>query len=349
MRPRYDLRVRTADFDYPLPAEAIAQNARIRGTSRMVVVTRGRGGVEERQVNQLPALLQPGDLLLTNDVRVIPARLRAVRPGGGDTELLLVRPVDESVWEVMARPSKRLRPGVALALSGVVAVPRQRCGEGRWLVEFAPPLDEAWLEREGEVPLPPYIRRPLGATNADRTRYQTVYAREGRAVAAPTAGLHFTPELLEALADRGVEKVSITLHVGPGTFRPVQVEDPRDHVLDPEDYEVEPAAARALNRALAGGRRIVCVGTTSCRALEHALAIGHGRVGAGAASADLFITPPYRFAGAGALLTNFHLPRSTLLMLVSAFAGREQTLAAYRFAVARGFRFYSFGDAMLVL
>ncbi len=340
--------MRTADFDYELPPDAIAQTARPRGTSRLLVLDRRSGTVRESRITELPALLAPGDLLLTNDVRVVPARLTGHRPSGGEVEMLLVRPTGEGVWEVLARPARRLRPGEPIALRHGVAVPQRRVGQANWLVAFDPPLDETQLERAGEVPLPPYIRRPHGPTLEDRRRYQTVYATTGRAVAAPTAGLHFTAELLAALAARGVERVALTLHVGPGTFRPVQVEDPRDHVLEPEEYEISGQTAAALNRALAMGRRVVCVGTTSCRAIEHALAVGGGRVRAGAATADLFITPGYRFRGTGALVTNFHLPRSTLLMLVAALAGQEATLTAYRVAMARGFRLYSFGDAMLV-
>jgi S-adenosylmethionine:tRNA ribosyltransferase-isomerase len=345
----YDRSVRTADFEYELPEAAIAQQARPRGCSRLLVLDRSGGGVRLVSVRELPALLRPDDLMLVNDVRVIPARLRAWRPGGGAAELLLVRPLGGDQWEAMARPAKRLRPGVALALARGVAVPLEPLGEGRWRVAFEPPLGPDALAAVGEVPLPPYIRRAGGVTETDRERYQTVYARAGRAVAAPTAGLHFTPELLAALADRGVEVARLTLHVGPGTFRPVQVDDPRQHRLDAEDYEVPAAAARSLNAALASGRRIVCVGTTSCRALEHSLAVGRGRVRAGLASADLLIVPGHCFRGTGALLTNFHLPRSSLLMLVSALAGRERVLAAYALARATGFHFYSYGDAMLVL
>lgn len=341
--------MRTADFDYPLPAQRVAQAARPRGTSRLLVLDRRGGGVRAARVSELPALLAPGDLVVLNEVRVIPARLPARRRGGGEAELLLVRPRDGGEWEVMARPSRRLRPGVPLALRRGVAVPLQRLGPGRWRVRFEPALDAAALETVGEVPLPPYISRPDGPSEADRGRYQTVYARQGRAVAAPTAGLHFTPELLAACAARGVEVCRLTLHVGPGTFRPVAVEDPRDHVLDSEDYEIPPAAAAAINGALAAGRRLVCVGTTSCRTVEHAVAASGGRVRPGAGRADLFIVPGYRFRATGALLTNFHLPRSTLLMLVAALAGRERVLEAYRTALARGFRFYSYGDAMLVL
>jgi len=341
--------VRTADFEYPLPEGLIAQAARPRGASRLLVLDRAGGDVSLTRISALPSLLDPGDLLLLNEVRVIPARLRAHRPGGGEAELLLVRPLGGSAWEAMARPAKRLRAGVPLALARGTAVPRARMAEGTWRVEFDPPLDEASLAAVGEVPLPPYIRREHGPSEADRLRYQTVYASTGRAVAAPTAGLHFTPELLAAVGERAVEVARLTLHVGPGTFRPVQAEDPLEHALEPEDYEIPRAAATALNRALAGGRRVVCVGTTACRALEHALQVGCGRVLPGLGRADLFILPGYRFRGTGALLTNFHLPRSTLLMLVAALAGRTRVLAAYGVAVREGFSFYSFGDAMLVL
>lgn len=339
----------TADFDYVLAEDLIAQRARPRGTSRLLVLDRRRGTLEVGRFAALPGLLQPSDLLLLNDVRVIAARLRARRPGGGAVELLLVRPGPDGTWETMARPAKRLRRGVPLALEDGTALPIERVDEGRWLLEFTPPLDERRLDRLGEVPLPPYIHRQARPDVDDRERYQTVYARAGRAVAAPTAGLHFTGELLAAVEDRGVEVVRLTLHVGPGTFKPVQAEDPGGHRLDAEDYEISPAAASALDRALASGRRVVCTGTTSCRALEHAIAAGGGRVRSGPGRADLFVVPGYRFRAVGALLTNFHLPRSTLLMLVSALAGRERVLAAYRHAAATGFRFYSYGDAMLVV
>ena len=341
--------MRTADFEYTLPEGLVAQAARPRGASRLLVLDRASGDVSLTRISALPSLLDPGDLLLLNEVRVIPARLRAHRPGGGEAELLLVRPLGGSAWEAMARPAKRLRADVPLALARGTAVPRERMAEGTWRVEFDPPLDEASLAAVGEVPLPPYIRREHGPSEADRLRYQTVYARTGRAVAAPTAGLHFTPELLAAVGERAVEVARLTLHVGPGTFRPVQAEDPLEHRLEPEDYEIPRAAATALNRALAGGRRVVCVGTTACRALEHALQVGCGRVLPGLGRADLFILPGYRFRATGALLTNFHLPRSTLLMLVAALAGRARVLAAYGVAVREGFSFYSFGDAMLVL
>ncbi|MFZ5788754.1 MAG: S-adenosylmethionine:tRNA ribosyltransferase-isomerase, partial [Acidobacteriota bacterium] len=303
--------MRTADYEYTLPPGQVAQTARPRGTSRMVVLDRATGVTRFVPFASLAAFLGPGDVLLLNDVRVIPARLHAARWGGGRAELLLVRPLEGSTWEVLARPSKRLRPGEALRLGEGVAVPLALVGEGRWKVEFEPPLAVDLLERVGEVPLPPYIRRGQGATAADRLRYQTVYAGTGRAVAAPTAGLHFTPEALQAVADRGAEVVRTTLHVGPGTFKPVAAADPREHVLDPEDYEIPAAAAASLNRALAAGRRVTCVGTTSCRTLEHALRSGGGHIRSGPGRADLYVLPGHRFLGTGALLTNFHLPRST--------------------------------------
>ena len=296
----------------------------------------------------VPALLEPGDLLLLNDVKVIPARIRATRAGGGDAELLPARPLGGAEWEVMARPAKRLRVGVALALPTGAAIPRERLGEGTWRVEFAPALDEAALAAVGEVPLPPYIRRPKARRGGPRALSDGVRGG-GTRKAAPTAGLHFTPELLDVLEDRGVEVARLTLHVGPGTFRSGQAENPAEHRLDPRDYEVGEAPARALNRRRRRGGEIVCVGTTACRALEHALVAGGGRVLPGPARADLFIRPGDRFRGTGALLTNFHLPRSTLLMLVSALAGRERVLAAYAVAVRERFGFYSFGDAMLIL
>lgn len=341
--------LRTSDFEFSLPPQAVAQQARPRGTSRLLVLERHSGRIHHTGVAALPNWLAPGDLMLLNDVRVIPARLRAVRPGGGIAEVLLVRPIAEGEWEAMVRPGRRLRPGMVLALRVGTVIAREPLPEGRWRVAFHPPLSEDSLGRVGEVPLPPYIRRDGGATPDDARRYQTVYAGGGRAVAAPTAGLHFTPELLAAVAARGVELVRLTLHVGPGTFRPVQTEDPRDHRLDAEDYEIPVTTALALNRALAAGRRVVCVGTTSCRALEHALERGGGRVRPGWGTADTFLIPGSPVRGTGALMTNFHLPRSTLLMLVSALASLESVRQAYDRAVAAGYRFYSFGDAMLVV
>lgn len=341
--------MRTDDFDYEFPEELIAQHPAPRGSSRLLVLDRGRGSLEHLQVTALPELLREGDLLLLNDTRVIPARLYASRATGRRFEILLLRQLDEARWEALLRPSARARPGEALLLEdGGAVVPAQEVREGRWAVRFDPPLELERLDRIGDTPLPPYIERPEGAAASDRADYQTVYAANPGAVAAPTAGLHFTDELLAAVRTAGVELAFLTLHVGLGTFRPVAVENVADHEMHEEWYHVSEATAAAVNRALDDGRRIVCVGTTSVRALEGALAAGEGRLAPGEGWTRLFITPGYRFRGVGALLTNFHLPRSTLLMLVSAFAGRDRVLAAYAEAIARRYRFFSYGDAMLI-
>ncbi len=343
--------MRTADFDYRLPPELIAQTAVARGRSRMLVLDRATGAVAHRTVRDVPGLLRPDDLLLANDTRVLAARLVARRLTGRRFELLLLRPEDGAgCWEALLRPSGRVRPGEHLLLEdGGGARPRECLGDGRWRVDFEPALDVERIDRLGETPLPPYIERTGGATAEDRERYQTVYAVVPGAVAAPTAGLHFSAELLDEVRRRGVEIVYVTLHVGLGTFRPVSVERVEEHEMHAEWYRFGEDAAARVNGALDDGRRVVCVGTTSVRALEGALTVGNGRVQPGAAETDLFITPGYRFHGVGALLTNFHLPRSSLLMLVSALAGRERVLAAYQEAIAERYRFYSYGDAMLVL
>jgi S-adenosylmethionine:tRNA ribosyltransferase-isomerase len=342
--------MRTDDFDYELPPELIAQHPVPRGSSRLLVVDQAGGTRRHLGVADLPSLLRADDLLLLNDTRVIPARLYAVRPTGRRFELLLLRQLDGDSWEALLRPSARARTGERLELAdGGAVIPQRPRGEGRWAVRFDPPLALERLDRLGEMPLPPYIERPEGAVPADRADYQTVYAANPGAVAAPTAGLHFTDELLGAIRARGVETAFLTLHVGLGTFRPVAVENVADHEMHEEWYGVSKATAAAVNRALDDGRRVVCVGTTSVRALEGALAAGEGRLQPGEGWTRLFITPGYRFRGVGALLTNFHLPRSTLLMLVSAFAGRERVLAAYREAIAERYRFFSYGDAMLIV
>jgi len=342
--------VKTADFDYELPPERIAQRPLGRGRSRLLVLDRSTGRVEHQAFCRLGEHLVSGDLLLLNDTRVMSARLEARRATGRRFELLLLHPVGVGSWQALIRPGARARPGEELQLAdGGAAVPQRRLDDGQWLVGFSPPLDSARLEGLGATPLPPYIRRPHGPTAADREDYQTVYAREAGAAAAPTAGLHFSRETLAELGAGGVELVFLTLHVGLGTFRPVAVEDVGRHRMHREWYRFTPEAAAAVNRARRDGRRVVCVGTTSVRALEAALLGGEGRVEPGDAWTDLFITPGFSFAGTGAMLTNFHLPRSTLLMLVCAFAGRERVLAAYDEAVRAGYRFYSYGDAMLIL
>ena len=342
--------MRTDDFDFDLPRELIAQRPRPRGTSRLMVLDRASGRRRHLGIGDLPDLLDPDDMLLLNDTRVIPARLHARRQSGRRFELLLLRRIEEGLWEALVRPSARARPGELLLMAdGGAAKPARPLGGGRWEVAFEPVLDPDRLERVGDPPLPPYIARPGGATAADRVDYQTVYARVPGAVAAPTAGLHLTPGILDAVRRRGVDVVFATLHVGIGTFRPVSVDRVADHAMDAEWYSFGEEEAARVDQALAEGRRVVCVGTTSVRALESALARGAGRVAPGECWTDLFITPGYRFRGVGALLTNFHLPRSTLLMMVSALAGRETILAAYREAVEEGYRFFSYGDAMLIV
>lgn len=346
----YDAPVRTADFDFELPPELIAQRPVARGTSRMLVVKRSGEGVDHRRVGDLPGLLRSGDLLLLNDTRVIPARLFALRPTGRRFELLLLRTLDGGEWESLLRPGARARIGERLRLGdGGEVVLAERRDEGRWAVRFEPPIGLDRLDRIGTTPLPPYIDRPDGSTDADRVTYQTVYAATPGAVAAPTAGLHFTRGLLDEIVGRGIDLEFVTLHVGLGTFRPVTADRVSDHRMHSEWYRFSDETAAAVNRAVATGRRIVCVGTTSVRALEGALAAGAGTVVPGEGWTDIFITPGFEFRGVGAMLTNFHLPKSTLLMLVSAFAGRGRILDAYRRAIDERYRFFSYGDAVLIL
>lgn len=316
----------------------------------MLVVERETGRISHRRIGALPGLLRPGDLVLLNDTKVIPARLHARRATGRRFEVFLLEEGEDGCWECLVRPSARAREGERLeAADGGTILLRSRLDGGRWLVEGEPRLELDRVEGLGETPLPPYIQRPDGATVEDRRRYQTVFASRPGAVAAPTAGLHLTPEQLEALSLRGIEVVTVTLHVGIGTFRPVSVERVEEHRMHMERYEISLPAAGAIRRALARGRRIVCVGTTTVRTLEAALRHGDGAVRSGRGATDLFIWPGFRFLGVGALLTNFHLPRSTLLMLVSAFAGRESILAAYAEAIHNRYRLFSYGDAMLIL
>jgi S-adenosylmethionine:tRNA ribosyltransferase-isomerase len=344
----------TSDFDYDLPAARIAQRPAPRGESRLLVLG-AEGARRHRRIADLPELLRAGDLLVVNDTRVIPARLFARRCGpaggsGGDRgkiELLLVEKRAAREWDALVKPGRKARPGAVLALDGEISaeVVGEPAGDGRRRLRFSAPI-EPHLDRLGHVPLPPYIKRPDEA--ADRERYQTVYARQPGAIAAPTAGLHLTDRLLEEVRARGAELIAVTLHVGIGTFKPVTAELVHEHRMERERYEISPRAAAAIARARTRGDRVVAVGTTVVRTLEGAAAGAAGVVSAGPGSTDLFITPGYRFRVVDALLTNFHLPRSTLLMLVSAFAGRERVLAAYREAIEEGYRFYSYGDAMFV-
>jgi S-adenosylmethionine:tRNA ribosyltransferase-isomerase len=352
-----------ASYDYDLPAELVAQAPlATRDASRLLVLDRASGAVAHHAFADLPGLLRPGDLLVTNRSRVFPARLLGRRAGGGRAEVLLVRRRAVGQWDALLRPGRRLRAGAVVDVAEgfrvrVVGARAERGGPPHAAADEAAGAlrrvelltsdgdDAAAIDRHGHTPLPPYIRREDGA--ADRERYQTVYAREPGSVAAPTAGLHFTPELLARLEARGVERVELVLHVGPGTFRPVETEDVRLHRVDPERVSVPQAAAAAVERTRAEGRRVVAVGTTVTRALESGLDAS-GRLLAGERETDLVVVPGHSFRIVDALLTNFHLPCSSLLLLACAFAGRERLLAAYREAVARRYRFYSYGDAMLI-
>jgi S-adenosylmethionine:tRNA ribosyltransferase-isomerase len=339
--------VLTSDFDYDLPAASIAQEPAPRGESRLLVLDRPAPERHSR-VRDLPRLLRPGDLLVLNDTRVIQARLYGRSTGGGRMEVLLIERVAEREWEALVKPGRRARPGtvieIAEGLAAEVVDKREEGSAHRYLLRFSEPI-EPHLERLGHIPLPPYIHRP--DTSEDRERYQTVYARSPGAVAAPTAGLHFSEELLREIEAAGIETARVTLHIGIGTFKPVGAERIEEHRMDRERYEIGEEAAEAVRRAREAGRRIVAVGTTVVRTLEGAALAGGGDVRAGSAATDLFITPGFRFQAVDVLLTNFHLPRSTLLMLVSAFAGRERVLAFYEEAIREGYRFYSYGDAML--
>jgi S-adenosylmethionine:tRNA ribosyltransferase-isomerase len=337
--------VLTQDFDYDLPAASIAQEPAPRGESRLLVLDRS-GPERHARVRDLPRLLRPGDLLILNDTRVIPARLYGRSAGGGRMEILLVEPVGEREWDALVKPGRRARPGARFEIGeGLDAEVVDKRDDGRHRLRFSEPI-EPHLDRLGHIPLPPYIHRP--DTPEDRERYQTVYARNPGAVAAPTAGLHFTSELLREIEAAGIETARVTLHVGIGTFKPVSAGRIEEHRMERERYEIGEETAEAVRRARQAGRRIVAVGTTVVRTLEGAALAGGGEARAGSGATDLFITPGFQFQVVDALLTNFHLPRSTLLMLVSAFAGRERVLAAYEEAIREGYRFYSYGDAMLL-
>ncbi|BDG60801.1 tRNA preQ1(34) S-adenosylmethionine ribosyltransferase-isomerase QueA [Caldinitratiruptor microaerophilus] len=341
--------MKVADFDFELPPERIAQTPiEPRDASRLMVLHRDSGELEHRIFRDLPRYLRAGDALVLNDTRVIPARLIGEREGtGGRVEVLLLHPTGPDTWETLVRPGRKARPGQRLLFGGgrLRAEVQGLTPAGGRAVRFTyEGRFEDVLEELGRVPLPPYIRTEL----EDPGRYQTVYARDPGSAAAPTAGLHFTPRLLEEIAGLGVEIVYLTLHVGLGTFRPVQVEDVEEHVMHAEYYRVTEEAAARLNAARARGGRIIPVGTTALRTLE-TVADEAGVIRPGSGWTDIFIYPGYRFKATDALVTNFHLPRSTLLMLVSALAGRERILAAYREAVRLGYRFFSFGDAMLIL
>jgi S-adenosylmethionine:tRNA ribosyltransferase-isomerase len=341
---------RAADYDYELPPGAIARYPLPqRDESRLLVIRRQEPDFGHLRFRDLPSLLSPGDALVLNETRVLPARLLGRKPTGAPAEILLIRPRGEDmVWEALVRPGGKLKPGRVVEVGPDLRVEiLDSTADGGRLVRLDTelPLAEI-LRRFGRVPLPPYLERddePL-----DRERYQTVYARTPGSVAAPTAGLHLTPAVLEALEGMGVERVDLTLHVGVGTFRPLEVEDPADHRMEPEWYRVSEDAARTLNRVREAGGAIWAVGTTVVRTLE-TVTDPRGQVVPGEGTTNLFIRPPYRFRAVDRLVTNFHLPRSTLLMLVAAFAGYHRTLAAYAEAIREGYRFYSYGDAMVIL
>lgn len=330
----------TADFDYDLPKNRIAlEPADPRDASRLMVLPRESGRLEHRIFRDLPELLEPGDLLVLNDTRVFPARMWGKKPTGAKVEILLVRNLGDLRWLALLNCCGKLRVGEKLLLEeGLEGVLGEKDSEGQWTITFSGDL-RPHLERIGTTPLPPYIQRK--ARPEDRERYQTVYAREEGSIAAPTAGLHFTPELLERISARGVRILKVTLHVGIGTFRPVKSARIEDHVMHEEEYRIPPETVEALQAPDRG--RVVAVGTTSVRTLE-----SWAKTGAVSGSTDLFIHPPHSFGVVEAMITNFHLPCSTLLMLVSAFAGRERVLSAYREAVAEGYRFFSYGDGMLI-
>jgi S-adenosylmethionine:tRNA ribosyltransferase-isomerase len=361
--------VLVSEFNYYLPPELIAQEPLPdRAASRLLHLHRSSGELRDASFREFPELLRPDDLVIFNNTRVFPARLYGRRSGAraqpvsaqnrsakqflkGEIEVLLTRQIsdDPNEWECLVRPGRKIGVGEQLFFGEpgelqAEVIARGTFGERR--IRFQPVADFfALVEHLGHVPLPPYIDR--GDRPADRERYQTVYARTRGSVAAPTAGLHFTPEILDRMRARDVETAEITLHVGLGTFQPVRVERVEDHHLHRESYTISESVAAKINRALESGRRVVAIGTTTVRTLEHS-AKASGRIHAGSAEADIFIYPGYQFRVVGGLLTNFHLPQSTLLMLVSAFAGKESMLRAYEHAVAEKYRFYSYGDCMFI-
>ncbi|MBN1824735.1 MAG: tRNA preQ1(34) S-adenosylmethionine ribosyltransferase-isomerase QueA [Candidatus Eisenbacteria bacterium] len=341
--------MKISDYDFELPEERIAQTpAPERDRARLMTVERRGGGIGHAEVRDLPWLLRPGDLLIFNDTRVFPARLFGVLDGTRRAEALFLRPVGEGEWLLLVRPSRKVRPGSILRFegAGLEGEAVRRGGEGEWVVRFSGGEDvDRALDGAGEVPLPPYIRRR--PDESDRTRYQTVFARTRGSIAAPTAGLHFTESLLEDLDRAGIRRARVTLHVGPGTFRPVRAEEVEDHRMEEEEYRVPEETAEAVDRVRREGGRVVAVGTTVVRALE---TVARGdRIEPGTGWTRLFLHPPAKPRVTDGLLTNFHLPRSTLFLLVCAFTGADRMIDAYRYAVGEGYRFYSYGDCMLIL
>ena len=339
--------MKTSDFMYELPESSIAQfPVEPRDTSRLMVLDMGSDAIEHRHFYDVIDYLNPGDVMVVNDTRVIPARLLGERvPSGGACEIFLLKQLSPKKWETLVRPGKKLKPGAQVSFGGgkLIATIAETTNAGGRIVDFeCEGSFEAALDALGEMPLPPYIHEKL----MDKERYQTVYARAEGSAAAPTAGLHFTPELMDRIRAKGIEIVPVLLHVGLGTFRPVKAEDIKDHEMHSEYFEVTEEAAEKINAAKARGNRVIAVGTTSVRTLESAAE--DGKLVAKKGNTNIFIFPGYKWQLVDALITNFHLPGSTLIMLVSALYGREKTLAAYETAVREGYRFYSFGDAMII-
>ena len=340
---------RTSHYDFDLPVDLIAQQpTERRGDSRLMVVNRSTGVISHRQFNDIVELIPAGDALVINTTKVFRARLLGLRDNGANAEILLLRPLGESMWEAMVHPGGKLKPGRIVKIADDFEAEILSTTERRTrVVQLNSKLPiEAAIEKYGHIPLPPYITRADQATDVER--YQTVYAKESGSVAAPTAGLHFTPELLDSLESRGVRRADLILHVGAGTFRPVETEHPADHVMHEESYTLPARAAAVLNETKAAGGKIWAVGTTSVRTLESAIG-EDGLFREKSADTRIFIRPPYEFRAVDRLITNFHLPRSTLIMLVAAFAGYELTMRAYAEAIAGRYRLYSYGDAMAIV
>jgi S-adenosylmethionine:tRNA ribosyltransferase-isomerase len=340
---------RTSHYDFELPVDLIAQQpTERRGDSRLMVVNRSTGEIAHRRFSDIVDLIPAGDALVLNTTKVFRARLLGLRDNGANAEILLLRPLGESMWEAMVHPGGKLKPGRIVTIADDFEAEVLSTTERRTRVvqlNSKLPIDEA-LEKYGHIPLPPYITRADQA--ADAERYQTVYAKESGSVAAPTAGLHFTPEILDSLATNGVQRADVVLHVGAGTFKPVDTEHPADHVMHEESYTLPARTAEILNETKSRGDKVWAVGTTSVRTLEAAIE-RDGIFREKSADTKIFIRPPYEFRAVDRLITNFHLPRSTLIMLVAAFAGYDLTMRAYAEAIAERYRLYSYGDAMLVI
>ncbi|MBR3510159.1 MAG: tRNA preQ1(34) S-adenosylmethionine ribosyltransferase-isomerase QueA [Lachnospiraceae bacterium] len=342
------MELKKSDFYFDLPQELIAQDPlEDRSASRLLHLDKLTGEVSHHIFKEVPGFLKPGDCLVLNNTKVIPARLLGQRESGGHVEVLLLSRKESDVWETLVKPGKKCKPGTRLSFGDglLKAEVLETLEDGNRKIRFF--YDGIWeevLDRLGEMPLPPYITHKL----KDKNRYQTVYAKYEGSAAAPTAGLHFTKELLAQIESQGIKIVYVTLHVGLGTFRPVKEENVLDHHMHSEWYQVSPEAAQTINETKASGGRVICVGTTSCRTIESA-AGEDGKVMAGSGDTQIFIYPGYRFKVLDGLITNFHLPESTLVMLVSALAGREHVLAAYQEAIKERYRFFSFGDAMIII